>query len=143
MIVHSVNWLAVLVAGISALVMGGIWYSPALFGRVWMKENHLTIEELRKSNKGRIFGWSFVLSLIVASNMGMLLADPVSHIEGAQQSMRLLEGVLAGCGTGVGVFAFVAVIGLFEMKSSRHIFINGGYCILASALMGAIIGAWR
>lgn len=142
MIVHSVNWLAVLVAGISALVMGGIWYSPALFGRVWMRENHVTIDDVRKSNKGRIFGWCFVLSLIIATNLGMLLADPVTHIDGAQ-SMRLVEGVLAGCGTGISVFAFVAVIGLFEMKSSRHIFINGGYCILASALMGAIIGAWR
>ena len=27
----SINWLAILVAGISAFVVGGIWYSPGLF----------------------------------------------------------------------------------------------------------------
>ena len=33
---ETINWLAVLVAGISAFVVGGIWYSPALFGKAWM-----------------------------------------------------------------------------------------------------------
>ena len=143
MVVHSVNWLAVLVAGISALVMGGIWYSPALFGRAWMKENDMTIEELKQSNKGKIFGWTFVLSLIIAANLGMLLADPVTSMDGTLQAIGLVEGALAGLFTGIGVFAFVAVIGLYEHKTARHIFINGGYCILATVLMGAIIGAWR
>lgn len=143
MVVQSVNWLAVLVAGISALVIGGIWYSPALFGRAWMKENDMTLEELRKSNKGKIFGWSLLLSLVVASNLGMLLANPVSNLEGDLQATGLIEGALAGFFTGVGVFAFVAVIGLFEHKTFRHILINGGYCVLAAMLMGAIIGAWR
>lgn len=141
---QSVNWLAVLVAGITALVTGGIWYSPALFGRAWMKENDMTVEELRKSNKGKIFGWSLVLSLVVATNLGMLLANPVSRLEGDDmQATGLMEGALAGFFTGVGVFAFVAVIGLYEHKTFRHILINGGYCILAALLMGAIIGAWR
>ncbi len=36
---NSINWLAVFVAGISAFVLGGVWYSPALFGKAWMKEN--------------------------------------------------------------------------------------------------------
>ncbi|MGN6417335.1 MAG: DUF1761 domain-containing protein [Pseudobacter sp.] len=144
MVMQSVNWLAVLVAGITALVTGGIWYSPALFGRAWMKENDMTVEELRKSNKGKIFGWSLVLSLVVATNLGMLLANPVSRLEGdGLQATGLIEGALAGFFTGVGVFAFVAVIGLYEHKTFRHILINGGYCILAALLMGAIIGAWR
>ena len=33
----TINWLAVLVAGISSFVVGGIWYSPGLFGKAWMK----------------------------------------------------------------------------------------------------------
>ena len=40
----SINWLAVLVAGISAFVVGGIWYSPGLFGKAWMKDNNFTEE---------------------------------------------------------------------------------------------------
>ena len=41
----NINWLAVLVAGISAFVVGGIWYSPGLFGKAWMKQNSLTEDE--------------------------------------------------------------------------------------------------
>ena len=39
---ESVNWLAVLVAGISSFVVGGIWYSPNLFGKAWLKANNLS-----------------------------------------------------------------------------------------------------
>lgn len=35
---HTINWLAVLVAGISAFILGGVWYSPALFGKVGCKK---------------------------------------------------------------------------------------------------------
>ena len=38
----TINWLAILVAAISAFVVGGIWYSPLMFGNAWMKDNNLT-----------------------------------------------------------------------------------------------------
>jgi hypothetical protein len=37
----------------------------------------------------------------------------------------------------------VVLHSLFELKSWRHIFINGGYSIVSLTLMGKIIGAWR
>jgi hypothetical protein len=49
----TINWWAVLVAGISSFVLGGVWYSPALFGNAWMKDNNLTMEEIKKGNMGR------------------------------------------------------------------------------------------
>ena len=33
------NWLAVLVAAVSTFLIGGLWYSPAMFGRAWMSAN--------------------------------------------------------------------------------------------------------
>ena len=72
---NSINWLAVLVAGISAFVLGGVWYSPLLFGKAWMSENKLTEEDVKKGNATKIYGWAFVLSLIMAANLAMFLAD--------------------------------------------------------------------
>lgn len=132
--ISTINWLAVLVAGISAFVLGGVWYSPALFGKSWMKENSLTEEDVRKGNKGKIFGWAFILSLLIAVNLAMFLADPSINL-----GMSIIYGVL----TGVWIFCGIAIVALFEHKSARYIFINGGYMLVALALMGAIIGAWR
>lgn len=140
----SVNWLAVLVAGISAFVLGGVWYSPALFGKAWMKENNMSMDDVKRGNKAKIFGWAFVLSLIIAANLGMFLAEPPAGCpEGCVQKVDIGFGALAGFFTGLWPFCFIAIIGLFEHKSARYIFINGGYCIAAAVLMGAIIGAWR
>ena len=43
----TINWLAVLVAGVSSFVVGGIWYSPGLFGKAWMKDNNFTEEGIK------------------------------------------------------------------------------------------------
>ncbi|MBS1597099.1 MAG: DUF1761 domain-containing protein [Bacteroidetes bacterium] len=129
-----VNWLAVLVAGISAFIIGGIWYSPALFGKAWMKENNLTIEQIQKSNKGKVYGIAFLLTMIMAVNLAMFLSGP---------EINLSQGLMYGFLTGVWIFCGIAIVGLFEQKSGRYIFINGGYMLAALSLMGAIIGVWR
>jgi hypothetical protein len=41
-----------------------------------MRENNMTEEDVRKGNKGKIFGWTFILSLLMAANLAMFLADP-------------------------------------------------------------------
>jgi hypothetical protein len=130
----NINWLAVLVAGISAFILGGVWYSPALFGKAWMKDNNFTVEQVQKGNKSKIFGWSFVLCLIISVNLAMFLGDP---------SVDLSQGIMYGLLTGVWIFCGLAIVALFEMKSARYIFVNGGYMLVALGLMGAIIGAWR
>ena len=140
----SINWLAVLVAGISAFVLGGVWYSPTLFGKAWMRDNHLDIETLRKGNNAKIFGWAFIFSLIAAANLAMFLADSPAECTGnCAQKTDLAWGATAGFLAGLWVFCFVAIHGLFEHKPWRLIFINGGYGLAALTLMGAIIGLWR
>ncbi len=139
-----INWLAILVAGISAFVLGGIWYSPKLFGNAWMKDNNLSMEDIRKGNFAKIYGWAFILSLVASVNLGMFLADTPPECTGiCANHTTLATGTLYGALAGVWVFCFVAIIGLFEHKPSRLIFINGGYALAALALMGAIIGLWR
>ncbi|HYF32484.1 MAG TPA: DUF1761 domain-containing protein [Chitinophagaceae bacterium] len=139
----TINWLAILVAGISSFVLGGVWYSPALFGNAWMKENNFSVDDVKKSNKAKIFGWSFLFSLIMAANLGMFLSDPAKGCETCAPTVDLVWGLTAGGLAGLWVFCALATVALFEIRSWRYIFINGGYCLVALALMGAIIGAWR
>lgn len=140
----AINWFAVLVAGISAFVLGGVWYSPALFGKAWMKENNFTEEDVKKGNAAKIYGWSFLLSLIIAANLGMYLADsPASCPAECAQKTDLVWGLTAGFLSGLWPFCGLAIVSLFEQRSARYIFINGGYLLIALTLMGGIIGLWR
>jgi Protein of unknown function (DUF1761) len=130
----TINWLAVLVAGVSSFVLGGVWYSPALFGRAWMNENKMTVEDVKKGNAAKIYGWSFILSLIISANLAMFLAAP---------EIDLTMGIVYGALTGLWIFCGIAIVALFEHKTARYIFINGGYMLVALTLMGAILGLWR
>ncbi len=131
----SLNWFAVLTAGISAFILGGVWYSPALFGKAWMKENNLTAQDIKNSNKAKVFGWSLILSLIMAVNLGMYLSNT--------PDLDLEMGLIYGLLTGVWIFCGIAIVALFEQKTARYIFINGGYCFVGLGIMGAILGAWK
>lgn len=133
--IGSINYLAVVVAALATFVLGGLWYSPMLFGKAWMRANNFTEEDLRKFSKARMFGWSFVFSLVMALNLAMFLAGP-----GTNTMWGATAGALAGFGWVAMAFG---IVGLFENKSWAYILINGGYMTLAFVLMGAIIGAWR
>lgn len=141
---NSINWLAILVAAISAFVVGGIWYSPIMFSKAWMKDNKLSEETVKAGNKAKIFGWALVMTLIAAANLGMFLADSPAECTGnCAHKTDLTWGATAGFLAGIWVFCFVAIHGLFEFRSWRLIFINGGYALAALTIMGAIIGIWR
>jgi len=134
---ETINWPAVLVAGISSFVVGGIWYSPGLFGNAWMKENHLTTEDVKKGSKGKIFGWTLIFSLLMAVNLSMFLMDS------PERKTDLAWGATAGFLAGIWTFSAIAIHSLFELKTWRLILINGLYSVVSLTLMGAIIGVWR
>src|SRR5690348_16353252 len=99
-----------------------------------MAENGFTLADVQQGNKAKIFGLAFLLSLLMAVNRAMILEAP---------DMNLHKGALYGFLTGLWVFCGLAIVALFEHKSARYIFINGGYCLVALMLMGAVIGVWR
>ncbi|GAB3905345.1 DUF1761 domain-containing protein [Mucilaginibacter boryungensis] len=129
-----INWPAVFVAALSAFMVGGLWYSPKVFGTAWMTDTNLTQEEIQKGNKGKIFGMTAVFSLIMSANLAAFLATPTTTTS---------WGATAGLLAGVWTFCAIAIHSLFEQKNWRLIFINGGYSVVSLVLMGAILGAWR
>lgn len=128
----SINFLAVFVAALSAFVVGGLWYSPLLFGKAWQRLNQLEDAELGKS-MGKVFGGAALLSLVMALNLAAFL--------GPQATLGF--GVGAGAAAGIGwVAAGMGITYLFERKSFKLFAINAGYHVVTLTMMGAILGAW-
>ncbi|MBB5393992.1 DUF1761 domain-containing protein [Mucilaginibacter sp. AK015] len=129
-----INWPAVIVAALSGFIVGGIWYAPPVFGNAWMTDSNLTTQQVQKGNKAKIFGFTLLFSLIMAANLAAFLAAPKTDVS---------WGATAGFLAGVWTFGAIAIHSLFELKSWRYIFINGGYSVVSLTIMGAIIGIWR
>src|SRR5260370_14201813 len=75
---HSLNWLAILVAAISTMVVGFLWYSPLLFAKPWMKEmgydpNDKAKTEEMKKNAGPAYGGAFFGRLMSAFTLASSL----------------------------------------------------------------------
>ncbi|MCB0630803.1 MAG: DUF1761 domain-containing protein [Saprospiraceae bacterium] len=131
----TLNLPAILVAAVLAFVIGGMWYSPLLFGKAWMQENGFSESDLQQGSTARIFGFAFLWSLVMAFNLGMFLNDP-----GTTASWGAIAGFLAGFGwIAMGIF----IIGLFERRSIRYMLIHAAYMVVALTLMGLVIGLWR
>lgn len=127
----SVNYLAVAAAALSSFLIGGVWYSPILFARAWMREAGLPEERLREK-VGAVFAGAFALSLVVALNLALFLGEGASIAWGAG------AGALAGAGWAA---ASLATVFLFERRSTMLIVIDGGYLAVSYTAMGAIIAA--
>ena len=51
----------ILLAAASSFLVGGLWYSPVLFGKVWNAENGGPIEKASGAgHPAKVFGVSFV-----------------------------------------------------------------------------------
>ena len=130
----QVNLLAVLLCGVSSLVLGAIWYSPLLFAKAWQRGAGVSDEQAKSGKMATIFGLTFVLSLIAAYVFGMFLG----------QSMPLAGAVGAGFAAGLcWVAAAQGIDYLFERKPLSLWLINGGYHTLQFTLFGLILGVVR
>ncbi|HJQ08869.1 MAG TPA: DUF1761 domain-containing protein [Candidatus Saccharimonadales bacterium] len=61
----EVNWLAVLLATASSMVVGSIWYAPSVFGRAWEKMVHLD-EKKKRTGAAKAIGVTLVVSFLTA-----------------------------------------------------------------------------
>jgi hypothetical protein len=115
--------------------LGALWYSPILFYKGWLAETKLTEEQLAKQNPAKTYGLAFLFSLIISYNLAFFLSDSaIDAFWGAT------AGFLAGFGWSTLIFAIIA---LFEQKSWKYIFINGGFITVYFTLIGFILGVWR
>lgn len=130
----NINLGAVIVAALANFAVGGLWYSPALFGRAWMRVNGFSEDDLRRGSPARIFGVALIFSLLMALNLAAFLGGEAT----------LGFAVLASLAAGLGWAALgLGVVALFERRSWGYILINGGYLTVSFTVMGVILGAWR
>jgi hypothetical protein len=138
---HHLNWLAILVAAISTMIVGFLWYSPLLFAKPWMREmgydlnDKAKTEEMQKS-AGRAYAGSLVASVISAFTLALILHG--------LRAEDVHFGLMVSFHIWLGFVATVQFTGALFMKQSMKLFgINTGYQLVCYLVMGAILTAWQ
>jgi len=133
----GINYLAVVVAAVVAFVMGGLWYSPLLFGKAWVK--------LRGIDSAGAAGAQmrppeilaeFVRSLIVA----VVLAGFVVHLG----VVNWVGAIYLGLAVWIG-FQATSIVGavIHEHYPSKLYAIHTGDALAKTLVMAVILGVWR
>ena len=126
------NWVAVIVATIAAMVIGFIWYSNRGFGRSWAAlSGHVPGEG--GLPMGPLFGMTALAALVEAIALSWFIYQ-TGWTTGA-------GGALIGLYAGLGFIAtaFFSQV-LFANRPPRLYAIDAGYQVFQAVVMGAIIG---
>lgn len=131
-----VNWLAVLLAGLSSLVVGSIWYAKPVFGNLWIKLAKIDEKKMAK-NPARPIAISTLLSL--------LAAFVIAHVAGLSNAFYDASALSAALTTAfwlwLGISATTVVIhDIFDNKSWKLSFLTVGHQFFSLMAMGLIIG---
>jgi hypothetical protein len=136
-----INWLAVIVAAVSMMVLGFLWYSPILFAKPWMREmgydpnDKARMEEMKKK-AGPAYGASMVAALLSAFTLALFFA--FMRVDTLQHGLEIAFHVWRG---------FVATVQLttvlFMGQSLKLFAINTGYQLASYLAMAAILFLWK
>jgi hypothetical protein len=133
-----INVWAVLVGTLALWVLGALWYSPVLFGKIWQKEVEFKEEEVSKGNLAKVFGLSFLLMLFLVWALNFVIN---SH---KPENVSLFSGLHYG--VFMGFFFSMMTMGinyLYQRRSLKLWLIDGFYIVIGLGIAGMILGAWR
>lgn len=155
-------WLTMAISALVPLIFGFIWYHPKVFGTAWLNAGKYDAVKMKEGfNMPLVFALTYVfgffisviLSGIAIHQMGFFsmlqknFTDPAVQADfGAMMAKyggdfrTFKHGMLHGGITGIGfALPIVAICGMFERKTAKHILINAGYWFFTLMIMGGII----
>ncbi|HKR82117.1 MAG TPA: DUF1761 domain-containing protein [Candidatus Saccharimonadales bacterium] len=134
----EVNYWAVLLAALSSMVVGSVWYMPSMFGNAWMKMTGVKMGQKMSTGKTTwMFGSVFVASLVTA----YILAH-VTFLSNQFFSHSFLQDAMA---TAFWLWlgftaARLYVHDTFEMRRKKLTLLNAAHELVTVEIMAVIIG---
>lgn len=124
------NWLGAIAGAIAAMVIGFVWYSPAVFGTAWMNALGKRMEDLGSPK-------------VAISNsviMNVISAFVLTHAIKAMGAETLMEALHVALGLSIGLIVTNQLMrDRFHGMSGKLSLINGGNTVATYLAMGTAI----
>jgi hypothetical protein len=129
-----INWWAILAAVVVNFVIGGVWYSPALFVHPW-----LAAAGVDKAVFDKGLPQALVVDLVASLIMAFVLVHAIRYAGASSLGAGLFVTFWNWLG-----FVVVLLVGQVTYQHKPVIFfaINAGYRLAAMMAMGAILTLW-
>lgn len=157
------NFIVIIATAFIPMVLGMLWYSPALFGNAWLKEMGLTQDQMKENQKPLKFLMAFICNILLAIGLFTMCTHEFSVlglVGGNEDLLRTGTGgaFLAEYGGTYARFSHGVVHGLFSSllvavplighrclwagKSFKFFLLDLGFWTLCIVLMSGIISQW-
>lgn len=134
----DVNMLAVLLAAVSSMVVGSIWYSKGVFGTAWAKMAGID-EKKAKTDAGMALCGMFVLALAMAYVLAHVTYLSFNFFT---DKSFMYSAIGSGFWLWLGfVLPVTASQSLFDQKRKKLSAIHAGNWLVTLLVMGWVIGA--
>jgi hypothetical protein len=135
----KIKYPAVIVATLAHYILGGLWYSPLLFGNKFIQLVNWTPEQLRQ-----VESQSHTKELVLAFVMSLVLVYVLAHFVNYTKATSALGGIQTAFWIWLGfVVTTQAPTVIFEGRSFGLFVINVAYQLVGCAIAGAILAIWR
>jgi hypothetical protein len=125
----------ILGATAARMALGGLWYSPVLFIRTWMRLTGISEQQMKQGMGGKIAGD------VVGS---LLMALVMAHMVGWADATEALGGLAVGflCWIGFVAVATISTV-TYEKRPFQLIALHNGYNLASMLAMAVILAVWR
>lgn len=132
----DVNYLAIFVGAIIAMVIGSIWYSPLLFQKKWMKAIGKTKEQIAEEG-------NFVTSMLASFVFALLTSFILAHVVDYTEATTAALGAQTAFWMWLGFILPVSVANIvYDGKSKEAAAIYQSYMLVTLLITGAVLAVW-
>lgn len=130
----DINYLAVLFAALLSMSIGGVWYSPTVFGKQWMKLVDKKEKDLKKGAN---------VAYATATLGFLLVAYVMAHFVNYAGSTTIATGLETGLWLWLGFVATTFAINTAFSDRPRQLWvIDAGYYFVCFLVSGALLAIW-
>lgn len=132
----DINFYAVLISAVVIFLLGGLWYSPFLFAKPWVKLINRSYNDIKEEAKASKYIIAFMQAIITSYILSIFIswADASTIISGAWTGFMCWFGF-------AGTTSFVH--SSFAGRQFKLWLIDSGHTLISFVAAGIILAVWK